>query len=339
MEIALRNTMSYIDTIRQFFPNSVIVDAALKYPRSHEGWEVYMPGKDFCRFEEDDFYLVLNLQDMLTQGDTFPRELKIIENFYKDWADMSRIIVSVWPLRVADDWPETSFNLVEFSTFLYEHWQTYKNHEETLRNTFSWENRRVEDKFVCMNRIPKPHRKITYSKLKDFSNSNCSLQGQRIQLKYPGKSFEEYNSTYDNLNNLISVAENFNTSMFSVITESQFVEKYGIITEKTLNAIVAGHPFLVVGHSGCLDDIKSLGFKTYDGLFNEEYQYEKNTNRIDEMIFSNLEFFEGDLNIEKFESSLNLVQDIIEHNRNYFFEGFGLAHLSWLRSQLLNIWH
>ena len=67
--------MHFTNYIRQIFPNSTILDSALKYPITKDGWEVELPSVDDCRFEEQDYKLVLCLQDMLTQGETFPREL------------------------------------------------------------------------------------------------------------------------------------------------------------------------------------------------------------------------------------------------------------------------
>ena len=56
-----------------------------------------------------------------------------------------------------------------------------------------------------------------------------------------------------------------------IISESQFTEQFGIISEKTFNAIVAGHPFLMCGHQHALENIRHYGFVTYNYLFDEAY--------------------------------------------------------------------
>jgi len=340
--------MMFIQTIKNIFPNSILVDAALKYPITKDGWDVEMPGTDECRFDEPDFRLILNLQDMLTTkpsghvGHNFvfhdiPLELAKIRNFYKDWAPLEQIIVVTWPMGLTDAWPEDSFNIIEFSTHQYETWLQYKHNEDVIRHTFSDGERDFKHNFVCMNRTAKPHRKIVYDRLNMFGN--CSMQDQGRELKYPCKSVEEYNVEYDNYKNLISLKENFNTSVFSVVTESQYHERFGIITEKTFNAIVAGHPFLMVGHMGALEHVKGLGFVTFEGMFDEEYDVYENDMRIDHMIHSNKSILTGKLTPSDMKELYHYQHAAIDFNRNFFFEEFGTNMKNWLEVQLLNVWN
>jgi hypothetical protein len=326
--------------VKQVFPHSTIIDAALKFPITKDGWEVDMPDEDECNFDNPEWRLVLNLQDMLTfdHDDDVPRELLTIQAFYQEWADLNRIIVVIWPVGIGNRWPQDSFHCIEFSTHQYETWESYKGSEDVLRKIFSRTNKDMQDNFVCMNRIQKPHRKITASRLDIYKTGNISLQSAGRELKYPSPSYDEYNVHYDNLINLYGLSENFNSSFFSVITESQYAEPYGIITEKTFNAIVAGHPFLMVGHKGCLDDLRSYGFKTYPMIFNEEYQHLPNADRIDHMIEMNEHWFVQKLNAtDIFEWDME-TSEVVDYNLNFFFDDFGNEQVSWLRKQLLNAW-
>ena len=321
--------------VKQVFPHSTIIDAALKFPITKDGWEVDMPDEDECNFDNPEWRLVLNLQDMLTfdHDDDVPRELLTIQAFYLD-----RIIVVIWPVGIGNRWPEDSFHCIEFSTHQYETWESYKGSEDVLRKIFSRTNKDMQDNFVCMNRIQKPHRKITASRLDIYKTGNISLQSAGRELKYPSPSYDEYNVHYDNLINLYGLSENFNSSFFSVVTESQYAEPYGIITEKTFNAIVAGHPFLMVGHKGCLDDLRSYGFKTYPMIFDEEYQHLPNADRIDHMIEMNEHWFVQKLNAtDIFEWDME-TSEVVDYNLNFFFDEFGDSQVSWLRKQLLNAW-
>jgi hypothetical protein len=328
------------DTLRQFFPNSLILDAALKFPITPAGWDVEMPGPDQCRFDQEDFWLILNLQDMLTGGwGKIPHELKAIHNYYQSWAPLDRIIVVVWPQGIAESWIDNSFHLVEFSTHQYETWQSYLKEEDVLRDTFSDGNKDFEFNFLCMNRIAKPHRKILYSRMESFRTGNCSLQAAGHELKYGGINFKTYDEQYNNLVNLLSLKQAFNTSLFSVVSESQYGEQYGIITEKTFNAIVAGHPFLICGHAYALEHIRNLGFKTYDRIFEEDYDTRPNNSRLDDMMFDNLGWFENKLTSLEMQDFYFDLADTIDYNRNFFFEDFGDKQKSCLRTQLLNIWN
>ena len=327
--------------IKQVFPYSTIIDAALKFPITKDGWEVDMPDQDACQFDNPEWRLVLNLQDMLTfnDDDDIPRELLKIQGFYQGWADLDRIIVVIWPVGVGNRWPQDSFHVIEWSTHQFATWEKYKAAEDVLRKIFSRTNKDIQDNFVCMNRIQKPHRKITASRLDIYKTGNISLQSAGRELKYPSPSYKEYDGHYNNLINLYGLSENFNTSFFSVITESQYAEPYGIISEKTFNAIVAGHPFLMVGHRGCLDDLRSYGFKTFPMIFDEEYQDLPNTDRIDAMIETNEHWFVQELSaLDVFEWDME-VSEVIDYNLNFFFDEFGNAQINWLRKQLLNSWH
>jgi hypothetical protein len=326
--------------VKQVFPHCTIIDAALKFPITKDGWEVDMPDEDECNFDNPEWRLVLNLQDMLTfdHDDDVPRELLTIQAFYQEWADLNRIIVVIWPVGIGNRWPQDSFHCIEFSTHQYETWESYKGSEDVLRKIFSRTNKDMQDNFVCMNRIQKPHRKITASRLDIYKTGNISLQSAGRELKYPSPSYDEYNVHYDNLINLYGLTENFNSSFFSVVTESQYAEPYGIITEKTFNAIVAGHPFLMVGHKGCLDDLRSYGFKTYPMIFDEEYQHLPNADRIDHMIEMNEHWFVQKLNAtDIFEWDME-TSEVVDYNLNFFFDDFGNEQVSWLRKQLLNAW-
>ena len=92
--------------IKQVFPYSTIIDAALKFPITKDGWEVDMPDQDACQFDNPEWRLVLNLQDMLTfdDDDDIPRELLKIQGFYQGWADLDRIIVVIWPVGIGNRW-------------------------------------------------------------------------------------------------------------------------------------------------------------------------------------------------------------------------------------------
>ena len=329
----------FTQTLKQFFPNSLILDAALKFPITPEGWEVIMPNETECRFHEKDFWLILNLQDMLTgKPGKMPQELKQIHNYYQHWAPLDRIIVIVWPQGIAEVWPDESFHVVEFSTHQYDTWQSYSKEQDVLREAFSIDNKDFKHNFVCMNRIKKPHRQILYDRVSSFNTGNCSLQSAGIELETPGLDYATYDHQYNNLVNLLSLKSAFNTSFFSVVTESQFIEQFGIISEKTFNAIVAGHPFMLCAHRGAINQLKEYGFETWDSLFNEIYDEVKEPRRIDDMIFDNLAWFDTKLSAQDMMELTMLHRDTIDYNRNFFLEEFGSKQTDWFQKQLLNVW-
>jgi hypothetical protein len=62
----------------------------------------------------------------------------------------------------------------------------------------------------------------------------------------------------------------------------------GIVTEKTLLAIAARHPFMCIGHRFCHDDVARLGFQNYNELFDLSYDTEDHTTRMYSAVELNL---------------------------------------------------
>lgn len=330
----------FIDLCRKFFPNSHIQEHCLGFPWSRDtGWPVTLPDRSECRFNEPDYWIILNLQDMLTEDQYGVKELREIHNYFVEFADMRRIIVVAWPLRIKKLWPKNSFHLVEFSTFQYDTWQQYKRNEDILREVYSEKNKRFEYNFVCMSRHDKPHRRIAYSRLRQYGMAaNCSLQSQGYELAYPNKSFTDYEQEYNNFSNLISLQDNFNTALFNIISESQYQEMFGIVTEKMFNAAVAGMPFLALAHRKFHQDVETLGFRNYEKIFDLAYDDIDNTKRIDYMIQDNSSHIQKHMHIDDMYDVYDYCREEIEYNRDFFFADFGPQQKSKLQRQLLELW-
>jgi hypothetical protein len=251
---------------------------------------------------------------------------------------MNKIIVLVWPMGLQKDWNiADSFKIVEFSSHQYETWCQYKDAEDVLRDAFSREHKDFEYNFVCPQRIYKPHRGALHGSLNN-SIGNISLQTKGIELAYPSLTMQEYDDTYNNLLNLLAMKKNYNTSLFIIISESQYAEEYGIITEKTWNAIVAGHPFLMCAHQFALVQLQGLGFHTYSNIFDETYDELDNIVRMKDMLDSNYSFTHERLSYTEMENIYNELQGLINYNRDYFFDQFGDQLISELRMDLLHLW-
>ena len=328
--------------VREVFPHAEILDAALKYPITDFGWDVHVPRNiTFCDFENPEYRLIINLQDMLTdfhKDSKWPSELvKLEQHFKKNNFPLEKIIVIVWPLGIKKDWPKDSFHLIEFSSHQYETWCSYKNAEDVLREAFSPEHKDFEFNFVCPQRIYKPHRAALQNSLDDRLG-NISLQTKGIELKYPNLTVQEYDDTYDNLANLRAMRKNYNTALFTIVSESQYKEEYGIISEKTFNAIVAGHPFLMCAHRLALENIRHYGFQTYNYIFDEMYDELDNVVRMKDMININYHFTKERLSAVEMQKIWEDVRGIADFNRNYYFEQFGYMLIDELRMDLLNLW-
>jgi hypothetical protein len=107
----------------------------------------------------------------------------------------------------------------------------------------------------------------------------------------------------------------------SVITESQPADDQELFfpTEKTFRAIALKHPFIIYGQQNFYQNLKNLGYKTFDSLWDESFdkiadpwqrakQIRKVINKL--TVMSNSDF----------ENLINKTKSIVEHNHKTFFK-------------------
>jgi hypothetical protein len=76
----------------------------------------------------------------------------------------------------------------------------------------------------------------------------------------------------------------YDSTWFSLVTETWCAESGLTITEKVWKAIAMGHPFIVWGQHGILSELRRLGYRTFGNAFNESYDNEPNPRLRLEMI-------------------------------------------------------
>jgi hypothetical protein len=112
--------------------------------------------------------------------------------------------------------------------------------------------------------------------------------------------------------------DDYNSTRFEVVLETLFDDTRLHLTEKSLRPIACGQPFLLVGTYGSLDYLRSYGFKTFDGIINEDYDLivdplQRLTAIVQEMKrISNWTISEKQHNLIK-------LQKITQYNRQHFF--------------------
>ena len=73
-------------------------------------------------------------------------------------------------------------------------------------------------------------------------------------------------------------------------------------------------PFFIFGGYGSLDALKNYGFKTFDKIFDESYQYETDIIKKSAMIVNQLLEL-STMSKYKVQNMIESVQDILEHNQ------------------------
>ena len=115
-------------------------------------------------------------------------------------------------------------------------------------------------------------------------------------------------------------------SLLYLVTETVATGRRHHITEKTFKPIAMGMPFVIVGTQGSLAYLRSYGFKTFEGIWDESYDNAEDDVRI-ERIASLLRSLD-ELPPEGKQDLFEAAQEVIEHNWNHFYGG-GFEAVLW----------
>jgi hypothetical protein len=110
----------------------------------------------------------------------------------------------------------------------------------------------------------------------------------------------------------------YKDTYFSVVTESGYknnVESH--LTEKAFKAITYKHPFVYCSHAYSLEKLRYMGYKTFDGIINEEYDKELNPSKRMLMIADEVKRL-CSLNPEQLLQFKKDCLPIVEYNFNKF---------------------
>ena len=116
-------------------------------------------------------------------------------------------------------------------------------------------------------------------------------------------------------------------SLVYVPTETVYFGKRLHITEKTFKAIALEMPFVLVAPAHSLEYMRSYGFKTFAGIFDESYDEETDDiNRIEKVtrLLKDLDNLSAKERLEIHRACLPIVQHNFEH-----FYGQGLENVLW----------
>jgi hypothetical protein len=149
-----------------------------------------------------------------------------------------------------------------------------------------------------------------------------------LDKHYPVRAEEELDSIYqtDRHNN----KDWYEQSFYSLVSESYFddyivchtgasdfkIDPYDLlfVTEKTYKPIYCGHPFIICGQAGTLAHLKSLGFETFDNLFDETYDTIQDRHLRFKAVCEQIDNFEMPLHYD------HITKEKIIHNRNHMLD-------------------
>jgi hypothetical protein len=108
-------------------------------------------------------------------------------------------------------------------------------------------------------------------------------------------------------------------SLLYLVTETVATGRRHHITEKTFKPIAMGMPFGIVGTKHSLKYLRSYGFRTFEGIWDESYDQAEDDVRIKRIasLLRSLDELPPAAKQDLFEQA----QEVIEHNWNHFYGG------------------
>jgi hypothetical protein len=164
----------------------------------------------------------------------------------------------------------------------------------------------ISKKGLLLMHLKKPHR--------DFLFQNLNLNELIYSYIAEGKQLEndiEYSSGewQRNFN-----CEWYDQTVFSVVAETITDNRQQLfVTEKTFKPLAFRHPFIVCGQTGILKYLRSLGFETFENMFDETYDsIDDNNVRFKKIV--------SEINNNKCAGHDKITLEKIKHNKELFFD-------------------
>jgi hypothetical protein len=147
---------------------------------------------------------------------------------------------------------------------------------------------------------------------------------QSLPINFAGETDHPMHSCW------LSLFDQAAESLLYLVTETVATGRRHHLTEKTFKPIAMGMPFVIVGTQGSLKYLRSYGFRTFEGIWDESYDSAEDSVRI-ERIASLLRSLD-ELPAESKQDLFEQAQEVIAHNWNHFYNG-GFEAVLWKELQ------
>jgi len=147
---------------------------------------------------------------------------------------------------------------------------------------------------------------------------------QQLPINFAGETDHPMHSCW------LSLFDESADSLLYLVTETVYTGRRHHLTEKTFKPIATGMPFVIVGTRGSLEYLRSYGFRTFDGIWDESYDLEQDDVRI-KRIASLLRSLD-ELPVAAKQDLFDQAQEVIQHNWNHFYNG-GFEQILWAELQ------
>ena len=157
-----------------------------------------------------------------------------------------------------------------------------------------------------------------------YPDAQQVFQQQTLPLQFTGETDHPMHSCW------LSLFDESAESLLYLVTETVYTGRRHHLTEKTFKPIALGMPFVIVGTRGSLEYLRSYGFRTFEGIWDESYDLETDDVRI-KRIASLLRSL-NELPARAKQDLFEQAQAVIEHNWNHFYNG-GFEQILWRELQ------
>jgi hypothetical protein len=147
---------------------------------------------------------------------------------------------------------------------------------------------------------------------------------QSLPINFAGETDHPMHSCW------LSLFDECAESLLYLVTETVATGRRHHLTEKTFKPIALGMPFVIVGTRGSLEYLRSYGFRTFEGIWDESYDTAEDSVRI-ERIASLLRSL-NELSPQGKQDLFDQAQEVVEHNWNHFYHG-GFEKILWRELQ------
>lgn len=245
-------------------------------PAKDRGWPVIFP-RNYQWTNETMF--VLRFYDRICTEWSLG-ELSQVENFAA--GNIDKTIVIHWELNLSTVY-NGDLRLVYFPSHSYDMIKGIKRTQSLWQNLLLKPRTR---KWQCLNGRPAHHRRTALSLL-DHRDGIISL-GNEIPLAI--RPYSEYVND-NNETNWLHLLPIYSDCDINIVTETAY-ESLGIVTEKTLMALLALQVPIVIGHRGIIRECRQLGFDMFEDIIDTSYDNLPNDSRLFEAITRNRHILE-----------------------------------------------
>jgi hypothetical protein len=213
----------------------------------------------------------------------------------------SKIIFVCWDHRLRNIY-QGNIRIVNFASHSYELVHQLKARWAEWKDVAKKD---IRHNWICLNGRAREYRQEVYNLLRHEPSGFVS---HSIFNPIDIHPYQAYN--FNNVDNFVNLLPVYQSARSSIITESLYQDVGGIVTEKTLLAIAARHPFMCIGHRLCMEDVENLGFDTYPEIYDYSYDTEPKVTRIYSAIERNIDTLRQDIDLDR-------VKEKIDRNFDY----------------------